>query len=80
MVSNRVNHWNRNTANAGTRGMSSEILQSISWVKDPNLLRTKKLEPITKVIDIAKLAILAKNKVSSQHALATKPSRKQVKF
>ena len=41
-----VDEWNHvassdNPADAGTRGMSAEVLQSSSWVRGPDFLRTK---------------------------------------
>ena len=41
-----VDQWSHvatcdNPADAGTRGMSAEVLQSSSWVRGPDFLRTK---------------------------------------
>ena len=48
-----VDQWNHvatcdNPADAGTRGMSAEVLQSSSWVRGPDFLRTKAIPFRTK--------------------------------
>ena len=51
-----------NPADAGTRGMSAEVLQSSSWVRGPDFLRTKEFpfEPRTEVVKNIKLGIVTK--------------------
>ena len=60
----RVDQWNHvatwdNPADAGTRGMSAEVLQSSSWVTGPDFLRTKQFPfvPNTDVVDNIKLSV-----------------------
>ena len=62
-----VDEWNHvassdNPADAGTRGMSAEVLQSSSWVRGPDFLRTKKFpfEPSIEVVKNIKLGIVTK--------------------
>ena len=62
-----VDQWNRvatcdNPADAGTRGMSAEVLQSSSWVRGPDFLRTKQFPfpPNTDVVDNIKLGAVTK--------------------
>ena len=62
-----VDEWNHvassdNPADAGTRGMSAEVLQSSSWVRGPNSLRTKEFpfEPSIEVVNNIKLGIVTK--------------------
>ena len=62
-----VDGWNlvdsiKNQADAGTRGMSAEDLQSSSWVRDPDFIRTKDFpfDPSTKVVKNIKLRIVTK--------------------
>ena len=59
---NSVDIWNHvsssdNPADAGTRDMSAEFLQSISWVRGPDFLRTKEFPfaPSTEVVKNIKL-------------------------
>ena len=51
-----------NLADAGTRGVSAEVLQSSSWVRGPDFLRTKEFsfEPSTEVVKNMKLCIVTK--------------------
>ena len=62
-----VDQWNHvatgdNPADAGTRGMSAEVLQSSSWVRGPDFLRTKQFPfvPNTDVVDNIKLGVVTK--------------------
>ena len=62
-----VEKWNHiassdNPAVAGTRGMSAEVLQSSSWGRGPDFLRTKEFpfEPGTEVVNNIKLGIVIK--------------------
>ena len=62
-----VDKWNHvassdDPADAGTRGMSAEVLQSSSWVSGPGFLRTKELpfEPSTEVFKNINLGIVTK--------------------
>ena len=62
-----VDEWNHvassdNPADAGTRGMSVEVLQSSSWVRGPDFLRSKQFpfEPSTEVVNNIKLGIVTK--------------------
>ena len=57
-----VDEWNHvassdNSADAGTRDMSAEVLQSSSWVRGPDFLRTKEMqfEPSTEVVKTSTL-------------------------
>ena len=83
-----VDQWNHvttcdNPADAGTRGMSAEVLQSSSWVRCPDFLRTKQFPfPInTDVVDNIKLGVVTKEEdddsISSLAASVTKPPKKQ---
>ena len=62
-----------NPADTGTRGMSAEVLQSSSWVRGPDLLRTKELhlEPSTEVVNNIKLGIVTKETDETNTSLAT---------
>ena len=62
-----VDEWNHvasgnNPADSGTRGKSAEVLQSSSWMRDPNFLRTKELpfDPSTEVVKNLKIGIVTK--------------------
>ena len=61
-----------NPADAGTRGMSAEVVQSSSWVRGSDFLRTKlfPLEPSTEVVKIIKLGILTKKTDDTNTSLA----------
>ena len=83
-----VDQWNHvatcdNPADAGTRGMSAEVLQSSSWVRGPDFLRTKQFPfvPNTDVVDNIKLGAVTKeqddNSISSLAASVTKPPKEQ---
>ena len=81
-----VDQWSHvatcvNPADAGTRGMSAEVLQFSSWVRGPDYLRTKHFpfEPNTDVVDIT-LGVVIKEQddsISSLTASVTKPLKKQ---
>ena len=83
-----VDQWNHvatcdNPADAGTRGMSAEVLQSSSWVRGPDFLRTKQFPfvPSTDVVDNIKLGAVTKeqddNSISSLAASVIKPPKEQ---
>ena len=62
-----VDEWNNvassdNPADAGTRGMSAEVLQSSSWVRGPDFLEIKEFlfDPSTEVVKHIKLGIVTK--------------------
>ena len=72
-----VDEWNRvassdNPADAGTRGMSAEVLQSSSWVRGPDFLRTKEFpfEPSIEVVKSIKLGIVTKETDETNTSLA----------
>ena len=71
-----VDEWNHvassdNPADAGTRGMSAEVLLSISWVRGPDFLRTKQFpfQPSTEVVKNIKLGIATKKSVFTNTSL-----------
>ena len=72
-----------NPADAGTRGMSAEFLQSSSWVGGLDFLRTKQFPflPNTDVVDNIKLGVVTKEQddvsISSLAASVTKPPKEQ---
>ena len=83
-----ADQWNHvttgdNPADAGTRGMSAEVLQSSSWVRGPDFLRTRQLPfvPNTDVVDNIKLGVVTKEQdddsISSLAASVTKPPKEQ---
>ena len=83
-----VDQWNHvatfdNPADAGTRGMSAEILQSSSWVRGPDFLRTKQFPfvPNTDVVDNIKLGVVTKEQdddsISSLAASVTNSPKEQ---
>ena len=83
-----VDQWNHvatcdNPADAGTRGMTAEVLQSSSWVRGPEFLRTKQFpyNPNTDVVDNIKLGVVTKEQddysISSLAASVTKPPKEQ---
>ena len=83
-----VDQWNHvttcdNPAVAGTRGMSAEVLQSSSWVRDPDFLRTKQFPfvPHTDVVDNIKLGVVTRVQdddcIASLAASVTKPPKEQ---
>ena len=51
-----------NQTDAGTRGVSAEVLQSSSWMRRPDFLRTKEFpfSPSTEVVKNIKLGIETK--------------------
>ena len=61
-----------NPADAGTRGMSAEVLKSSSWVRGPDFLRTKELpfEPSIEVVKNIKLVIVTKETDETNTSLA----------
>ena len=68
-------------ADAGTRSMSAEVLQSSSWVRGPSFLRTKKFlfVPNTDVVDNIKLGVVTKQQddgsISSLATSVTRPPK-----
>ena len=83
-----VDQWNHvatcdNPADAGTRGMSAEVLQSSSWVRGPDFLRTKQFPfvPNTDVVDNIHHGAVTKeqddNSISSLASSVTKPPKEQ---
>ena len=72
-----------NPADAGTRGMSAEVLQSSSWVRGPDFLRTKQFPFVTNtdVVDNIKLGVVTKEQdddsISSLAASVTKHPKEQ---
>ena len=83
-----VDQWNHvaisdNPADTGTRGMSAEILQSSSWVRGLDFLRTKQFPfvPNTDVVDNIKLGVVTKEQdddsISSLAASVTKPPKEK---
>ena len=74
----RVDEWNHdpssdNPADAGTRGMSAEVLRSSSWVRGPDFLSTKQFpfEPSTEVVNNIKLGIVVKETSDTNTSLTT---------
>ena len=72
-----VDEWNHvassnNPADAGTRGMSAEVLQSRSWVRGPDFLRTKEFqfEPSIEVVKNIKRGIVTKETDKTRTSLA----------
>ena len=83
-----VDQWNHvatcdNPADAGTRGMSAEVLQSSSWVRGPDFLRNKQFPfvPNTDVVDNIKLGVVTKEQdddfISSLAASVTNSPKEQ---
>ena len=83
-----VDQWNHvatcdNPADAGTPGKSAEFLQSSSWVRGPDFLRTKQFPfvPNTEVVDNIKLGVLTKEQdddsISPLAASVTKPLKEK---
>ena len=83
-----VDQWNHiatcdNPADAGTRVMSAEVLQSSSWLRGPDFLRTEQFPfvPNTDVVDNIKLGVVTKEQdddsISSLAASVTKPPKEQ---
>ena len=83
-----VDQWNHvltcdNPADAGTCGMSAEVLQSSSWMRGPDFLRTKQFPfvPNTDVVDNIKLGVVTKEQhddsILSLAASQTKPPKEQ---
>ena len=80
--------WNQvatcdNPADAGTCGMSAEVLQSSSWMRGPDFMRTKLFPfvPNTHVVDNIKLGAITKEQdddsISSLAAYVSKPPKEQ---
>ena len=72
-----VDEWNHvassdNPADAGTRGMSAEVLQSSSRVRSPDFLRTKQFpfEPSTEVVNNVNFGIVTKETDKTNTSLA----------
>ena len=72
-----VDEWNHvassdNPADAGTPGMSAEVLQSSSWVRGPDFLRTKEFpfEPSIEVVKNIKLGVVTKETDETNTSLA----------
>ena len=71
-----VDEWNHvassDNPDAGTCGMSAEVLQSSSWVRGPDFLRTKEFpfEPSTEVVNNIKLGIVTKETDETNTSLA----------
>ena len=83
-----VDQWNHvatcdNPADAGTCGMSAEVLQSSSLARGPDLLRTKQFPYVSNidVVDNIKLSNVTKEQdddsISSLAASVTQPPKKQ---
>ena len=83
-----VDQWNHvatcdNPADAGTRGMFAEVLQSSSWMRGPDFLRTKQFPfvPNTDVVDNIKLGVVTKEQdddsISSLAASVTNSPKEQ---
>ena len=81
-----VDEWNHvassdNPADAGTRGMFAEILQSSSCLRGPEFLRTKEFpfEPSNEVVKNIKFCIAAKeiNETNTSLASSTTKSTKE---
>ena len=77
-----VDEWNHvvssdNPADVGTRGMSAEVLQSSSWVRGPDFLRTKEFpfEPNIEVANAIKLGIVTKETDETSTSLAASVTR-----
>ena len=73
-----VDEWNHvsasdNPADAGTRGMSANVLQSISWLRGPDFLRTKEFpfKPSTEVDKNIKLGIVTEETNKTNTSLGT---------
>ena len=72
-----------NPTDDSTRGMSAEVLQSSSWVRGPDFLRTKQFPfvPNTDVVDNIKLGVVTKEQdddsISSLAASVAKPPKEQ---
>ena len=81
-----VDEWNHvassdNPADSGTRGMSVEVLQSSSWVRGPDFLRTQQFpfEPSTEVVINIKFGIVTEETDETNTSLAasvTKSTKK----
>ena len=77
-----IDEWNHvassdNPAEAGTRGMSAEVLQSSSLVRGPDFLGTKQFpwEPSTEVKYLIILGILTKETSDTNTSLTTSATR-----
>ena len=84
-----VDQWNHvatcdNPADAGTLGTFAEVLQSKSWVRGPDCLRTKQFSfvPNTDIVDNIKFGVVTKEQdddsISSLAASVTKPPKEQI--
>ena len=83
-----VDQWNHvatcdNPADAGTRGMSAEVLQSSNWMRGPDFLRFKQFPfvPNTDVVDNIELGVVTKEQhddsISFLAATVTNPLKEQ---
>ena len=83
-----IDEWNHiatcdNPVDAGTRGMSAEVLQFSSWVRGPDFLRTKQFPfvPNADVVYNIKLGVVTKQQdddsISSLAASINKPLKEQ---
>ena len=77
-----VDEWNHvassdNPADSGTCDKSAEVLQSSSWVRGPDFLRTKEFpfEPVTEVVKNIKLGIVTKETDETNTSLAASVSK-----
>ena len=77
-----VDEWNHvassnNPSDAGTRGMSAEVLHSSSWVRDPDFLRTNELpfHPSTEVVKNIKLGKVTKETDKTNTSLAVSATK-----
>ena len=77
-----VNEWNHvascdNQADAGSRGMSAEVLQPSRWVLGQEFLKTKQLpfEPSNEVVRNIKLSIINKETDKTNTSLAASVTR-----
>ena len=88
LKNNSADQWSHfatcdNPADAGTRGMSAEILQFSSCVRVPDILRTKQFPFIanTEVVDNIKLSVVTKEQcddpISTLAISVTKPLKEK---
>ena len=86
LANTSVDQWKHvatcdNPADAVTRGMSAEVLQSSSWLRGLDFLRTKQFPfvPNTDVVDNIKLGVVTKKQdsISSLAASVTNPPMEQ---
>ena len=77
-----IDEWNLvassdNSADAGTRGTSPEILQSSSWVRGLDILRNKQFsfEPSTELVNDIKLGLVTKETADNNTSLAASAAK-----